>query len=58
MSHTRWWVLQAQIGGRWVTWKSLFKDQNTTEWPAGATAVAVRACGLSWEAGEAGLAVK
>ena len=58
MSHTRWWVLQAQIGGRWVTWKSFFKDQRSAEWPAGATAVAIRPCGPGWEAGEAGIAVK
>ena len=58
MSQTRWWVMQAQIGGRWVTWKSYFRDQTSDEWPTGATAVAIRAGGLAWETGEAGVAVK
>lgn len=58
MSQTRWWVMQAQIGGRWVTWKSFFKDQLEADWPAGASAVAIRAAGAGWEAGEAGLAAR
>lgn len=55
MEATRWWVMQAQIGGKWQTWKAFYKDQLSAEWPEGATAVAIRAGGLGWEVGEAGV---
>jgi uncharacterized lipoprotein YddW (UPF0748 family) len=58
MSETRWWVMQALIQGRWITWKSMFKDQLNAEWPENADAVAIRACGRGWEAGEAGVVAK
>ena len=55
---TRWWVMQVLLRGRWVTWKSFFHDQKSAEWPAGADAVAIRAAGMGWETGDAGVAVK
>ena len=58
MSETRWWVMQALIQGRWITWKSMFKDQLNADWPENADAVAIRACGRGWEAGEAGVVAK
>ena len=58
MSQTRWWVMQAQINGKWITWETYFKDQLSAEWPDNATAVAIRAAGLGWEVGEAGVVVK
>ena len=58
MSQTRWWVMQAQINGKWITWETYFKDQLSAEWPDNATAVAIRAAGLGWEVGEPGVVVK
>jgi hypothetical protein len=50
--------MQVLQRGRWVTWKSFFHDQKSTEWPAGADAVSIRAGGMGWETGDAGVAVK
>ncbi len=58
MSETRWWVMQTLIHGKWVTWKSFFKDQLSATWPENTDAVAIRAAGLDWETGEAGVVVK
>ncbi len=58
MPLTRWWVMQAQINGKWVTVATFFKDQLSAEWPTNASAVAIRAAGLGWEVGEAGVVVK
>ncbi len=58
MGQTRWWVVQAQIQGKWQTWSAHFGNQASTAWPQNATAVAVRAAGLGWEVGEAGVVVK
>ena len=57
-SPTRWWGMQAQIGGHGVTCKSYIKEQTTGELPAGATAFAIRPRVVAWETGEAGVAVK
>lgn len=58
MSQTRWWVMQALINGRWTTVETYFKDQLSDEWPENAAAVAIRAAGLGWEVGEAGVIVR
>lgn len=52
-AYTRWWVIQAQIEGKWTTLKITFKDQRELDWPEKATAVAVRAAGKAWELGPA-----
>lgn len=54
-NYSRWWVIQAQIEGKWRTVEVTFKDQHELDWPAKATAVAVRAAGKSWEIGQAGV---
>ncbi|WP_395737947.1 glycoside hydrolase family 10 protein [Prosthecobacter sp.] len=58
MNATRWWVMQAQINGKWITWETYFKDQLSAPWPDKATAVAIRAAGRGWEVGEAGVTSK
>lgn len=58
MGETRWWVMQALINGKWQTHKAFFKDQLSTEWPANAAAVAIRAAGPAWEVSEPGVVVR
>ncbi|MES2736160.1 MAG: family 10 glycosylhydrolase [Verrucomicrobiota bacterium] len=57
-NYSRWWVIQAQIEGKWQTVEVTFKDQHELDWPKKATAVAVRAAGKSWEIGQAGVVAR
>lgn len=52
---SRWWVVQALIGGKWQTLAVTFKDQRELPWPTEAAVVSVRAAGPGWELGEAGV---
>ena len=56
--YSRWWVVQAMIEGKWRTVEVTFKDRKEVDWPANASAVAVRAAGKSWELGEAAVVVR
>ncbi len=47
------WVLQTYAGKRWQTKAVLPAGTTEIEWPKGDLAIAVRACGLCWEVGEA-----
>jgi uncharacterized lipoprotein YddW (UPF0748 family) len=57
-TYSRWWVIQAQIEGKWTTVKITFKDQRELDWPEKATAVAVRAAGKAWEIGPANVLMR
>lgn len=57
-NYSRWWVIQAFIEGQWRTVEVTFKTQHDLPWPAGATAVAIRAGGRAWELGEPAIVEK
>ncbi len=50
-NYSRWWVIQAQIEGKWRTIEVTFRDRKELDWPAKATAIAIRAAGRAWEVG-------
>jgi len=54
-NYSRWWVIQALIEGKWQTLEIAFRDQHELDWPAKASAIAIRAAGRAWELGEAGV---
>lgn len=57
-NYSRWWVIQAMIEGKWQTVEIQFKDQHELDWPAKASAIAVRAAGRAWELGPAAVVTR
>lgn len=57
-NYSRWWVLQALVAGKWQTVEVNFLDDRQADWPAIASAIAVRAAGKGWELGEAGVVAR
>jgi hypothetical protein len=57
-SLTRWWILQVKKGSDWPVERVLFRDLAEVAWPAGATAVSVRAADAAWHLGEVAVLMK
>jgi len=49
----RWWVVQVYRDGQWQTYRPLPASTQSTAWPVGAGAIAIRGAGQSWVLGAA-----
>ncbi len=56
-ARVRWWTVQTFADDQWTLHQVLPANQTEILWPKGATALAVRAAGRSWELGPAALRV-